>query len=284
MSKFYLSLILNIFVISLPFLVHSVKYLTSHSSNWVLYLLHGLLELPRDVTSHCDNPDNICQRSEVLSHLTPVLLRLNMPGRGRRNGLLRRNEQGRQELTRTQLALMSFQDGWVLFGRRRLYRRRRTPRVFAPAVSQESNDNKTIEYTRDHQLICRNCVEGRENRARDVLIAPEEHGIHWPHALAFHLVRYRHTYFRWIPPCRPGRHRAVNSRTRYRCVPCNFSTSSVMTFTEHIMFSPTNHTVGIPDQVDIFQTNRQPRGRQGNAFGNATEDEEEFDFHYNAFA
>ena len=56
-----------------------------------------------------------------------------------------------------------------------------------------------------------------------------------------------------------------------------------MSFTGHIMFSPTNHTVGIPDQVDIFQTNRQRGGRQGNAFGNATEDEEDFDFDYNAF-
>ena len=89
-----------------------------------------------------------------------------------------------------------------------------TPRVFAPAVSQESNDNKTIEYNRDHKLICRNCVEGRENAARDVLIAPGEHGIHWPHALTFHLVRYRHTHFRWMPPCRPGRHRAVYYRTK----------------------------------------------------------------------
>ena len=183
-----------------------------------------------------------------------------------------------RELPRSRLAIMSYGDGWVLFARRRHRHRRRTPRVYAPATSQESNDNKTIEYTHDHRLICRNCVETENNAPRDVVIAPEQHGIHWPHALSFHLFRYRHSNFRWMPPCRPGRHRAVYYRTNYRCVHCNFSTSSVMTFTEHIMFSPTNHTVGIPDEVDIFQANRQGQGRQGNAFGNATEDEEDFDY------
>ena len=194
-----------------------------------------------------------------------------MPGRGRR-----------RELPRSRLAIMSYGDGWVLFARRQHRHRRRAPRVYAPATSQESNDNKTIAYTHDHRLICCNCVEGRDNAARDVVIAPEDHGIHWPHALSFHLFRYRHSNFRWMPPCRPGRHRAVYWRTKYRCVPCNFNTSSLMNFTEHIMMSPTNHTVGIPDRVDIFQTNRQGQGRQGNAFGNATEDEEDFDFDYNA--
>ena len=81
-----------------------------------------------------------------------------------------------------------------------------------------------------------------------------------------------------MPPCRPGRHHVVNWRINFRCEPSNFNTQSLMNFTEHIMMSPTNHTVGIPDEVDIFQANRQGQGRQGNAFGNATEDEEDFDY------
>ena len=44
------------------------------------------------------------------------------------------------------------------------------------------------------------------------------------------------------------------------------------------MMSPTNHTIGIPDGVDVFQTRRQGQGRAGNAFGDATEDEEDFDY------
>ena len=182
------------------------------------------------------------------------------------------------ELPRSRLATMSYGDGWVLFARRRHRHRRRTPRVYAPATSQESNDNKTIEYTHNHRLICRNCVECRDNAARDVVIAPEDHGIHWPHALSFHLFRYRHSNFRWLPPCRPGRDRVVNWRMNFRCEPCNYDTQSLNNFVEHIMMSPTNHTIGIPEGVDVFQTRRQGQGRAGNAFGDATEDEEDFEY------
>ena len=62
------------------------------------------------------------------------------------------------ELPRSRLETMSYGAGWIRFARRRRRHQRRTPRVYVPATSQESNDNKTIEYAHHHRLICRNCV------------------------------------------------------------------------------------------------------------------------------
>ena len=180
-----------------------------------------------------------------------------------------------QELRRSQLGNMSYGAAWIRFARRRR-RRRRTPRVFVPATSSESNDNKTIQYTRGYQLICRGCIDTEDNAPRDVLIAPERNGLHWTFALAVHLFRYLHMFFRRMPPCRHGRHRIVSWRINFRCEICNYQTQSLSRFVQHIMLSPTNHSIGIPEGVNVFNHRIQGKGRAGNAFGDASESDDDF--------
>ena len=178
-----------------------------------------------------------------------------------------------RELRRSQLGNMSYGRGWIRFaGHRR--RRRRTPRVFVPATSSESNDNKTIQYTPGHQLICRGCIDREDNVPRDVLIAPESNGLDWTFALALHLFRYLHMFFRRMPPCRYGRHRIVSWRINFRCEICNYQTQSLSRFVLHIMLSPTNHRIGVPASVNVLTARIQGQGRVDNAFGDASDSDD----------
>ena len=148
------------------------------------------------------------------------------------------------------------------------------PRVLVPATRSDCNDNKTIHYTTDHEIICRGCIDRDNNVPLDVLIAPENNGLDWTFALGIHLIRYAHLSFIRLPPCRSGRDRILFRRINFRCDVCTYRTGSLQRFVLHIMLSPTNHRIGIPAGVNILTARVQDQARTGNAFGDASDSDE----------
>ena len=171
---------------------------------------------------------------------------------------------------------MSYSRAWITF------RRHRTlagiPRVLVPAIRSDSNDNKTIHYTDGHKIICRGCIDRDNDAPQDVLIAPENNGINWSCALGLHLIRYSHLTPVRVPPCRAGRDRIQFRRINFRCDICAYRTRSLHRFVLHIMLSPTNHTVGIPPDVNILTGRVQEEARTGNAFGDVTDSDESIEY------
>ena len=171
---------------------------------------------------------------------------------------------------------MSYPQAWNRFRRHR--RLPGIPCVLVPAILSDSNDNKTIHYTADHEIICRGCIDRDNNVPQDVLIAPESNGIEWSCALGIHLFRYAHLTPLRVPPCRAGRDRIQHRRMNFRCDICTYRTRSLQRFVLHIMLSPTNHTVGIPPEVNILTGEVQDQARAGNAFGDADDSDESIEY------
>ena len=119
----------------------------------------------------------------------------------------------------------------------------------------------------------------RENNVpQDVIIAPEGNEMDWSCALGIHLVRYSHITPVNVPPCRPGRDRINFRRINFRCDVCELRTRSLNRFVQHIMLSPTNHTVGNPPDVNILTGEVQEDARLGNTFGDVTDSDTSIEY------
>ena len=111
-----------------------------------------------------------------------------------------------------------------------------------------------------------------------MFIAPENNGINWLCALGIHLIRYAHLTPVRVPPFRAGRDRIQFRRINFRCDICTYRTRSLQGFVLHIMLSPTNHTVGIPPDVNILTGEVQEEARNGNAFGDITDSDTSIEY------